>query len=264
MQKKPTKTKFKWLLARKEGNEAPLFWILDGSSIIRNNLPEGRPIYRIKTLYDIGIPENNFSIEKTCHEYVEEILIANKYNPLIIGGYSMGAVLALQTACILENHGIDTKLILLDPIEKTPTILDDYCEILKKITASSTGIIGRIKYSYWLVKDGSLYLPLKVFYENIKSIWYSSFKKKPPDYFRIRHVFLFYRRSRKNYALPKYQGPTLLMQRQLNIPYEDRIWPKVVGRVEIQTLPTDDHWKVINDPHLQLFWLKHINNFINN
>lgn len=254
---------FKWLLKRKEGISETFIWILDGASVIKNNLPDGIAMHRLKTLYDYGIPADDMTIEQICENYVSEILeiYKNKDRKITIGGYSMGAVFALQTASYLEKNGFEVKLVLLDPVEKVSTTWEEFVLNIKSVIRDENDLYRIVKKIYWLMLSGSLFIQIKKDIETAKSRWYSFFKISPPKYFRSKHVFLFYRRLRKNYVLPKFQGRILLMQRDLDIPYEDRIWPKI-GDVEFHKIPTKDHSQVVKSKDLEILWLGIINDFL--
>jgi acyl-coenzyme A synthetase/AMP-(fatty) acid ligase/acyl carrier protein len=219
----------KWISLINQGGGVPIYWILDGASTLKKYMPDDQQIYVINTHYDHGKVDKTLTVEKICSEFVEEILKVNKGSHCVIGGFSMGATFACEIAQQLKKSDINVDLlILLDPSEK----LDK---------SEDTDLLWKCKR--WL-----------------KSMYYLYTDSLPPENFKNDHVLQFYKGLRKNYVRSKYDGKVLLMQKIMDVDFEEREWPKVtdVSNLIFVTLNTKDHLSVVNDDDVQLQWTNKI------
>jgi hypothetical protein len=214
------------LINRGHGS-VPIYWILNGTSTLKNHLPNHQEIYKINTHYDRKtIFNNSLTIEIICQEFSDAIFKNNKGNHCIIGGFSIGARFAYETAQQLKKHGmVIDLLILLDPVENK----DD------KVEFGDTC-------------------------NKIKSLYYIYTKSLPPDKFRKENIYQFYKSLRRKHLLYKYEGKVLLMQKRINISFENRDWLKIANPTNLTfvTLDTDDHMDVVYNSDVQLQWINKI------
>jgi acyl-coenzyme A synthetase/AMP-(fatty) acid ligase/acyl carrier protein len=215
----------KWLSLINRGAGIPIYWV--GEDNIIKYLPDDQEIYRISTHYDHGEFDKNLTVELICSEFTKEILQVNRGDRCIVGGFSMGARFALETAQQLKKQGIRIELlILLDPSENKNRKHFPIGDIIKRFISNC------------------------YFWANIT----------PPKSFRRIHAYQYHKTLRKKYKLPQYDGKVLLMQRKLKLAFEKRDWPKITDSANLifHTLDTDDHFKVLNNKDVQLQWANRI------
>jgi acyl-coenzyme A synthetase/AMP-(fatty) acid ligase/acyl carrier protein len=213
----------KWLSLVNRGSGVPIYWV--GEESVRKYLPDDQEIYRISTHYDHGELDRNLTVELICSEFTKEILQVNRGNHCIVGGFSMGARFALEVAQQLKKAGMTIDLlILLDPSES-------------KTKRSIRDIFERMLSNYYFWRNA-----------------------EPPKRFRDTHVYQFYTILKNKYTVSKYNDKVLLFQRNLNIAFEDREWPKITDADNLifHALDIDDHFAIVTDNNMQLEWTKKI------
>jgi pimeloyl-ACP methyl ester carboxylesterase len=216
----------KWLSLINQGGGVPIYWLLDGETTLRKYLPDDQEIYRINTHYDHGTPDKSLTIELICNEFTKEILEINRGDHCIIGGFSMGARFAFEVAQQLKKSGITVDLlVLLDPSEQKA----------EKIQ------IGDI-------------------FNRIKSLYYTYTNSLPTGSFKSEYIYQFYKSLKRKYTLPRYDDKVLLMQRRINVNFEDREWPTITSPSNLifSTIEVDDHLDVVNKSDIQLLWINKI------
>lgn len=217
----------KWLSLINQGSGTPIYWLLNGENTLRKYLPDDQEIYRISTHYDHGIPNRGLTVELICSEFTKEIRQVNRGNNCIVGGFSMGARFAYEIAQQLKKSGMNIDLlILLDPSEQKAE---------KKFQIGET-------------------------YKRIKSLYYTYRSASPPNSFKSEHIYQFYKSIRRKYLLSTYDGKVLLMQKRMNINFEDREWSKITNPTNLifATLEIDDHLEIVNNSDIQLQWINKI------
>jgi acyl-coenzyme A synthetase/AMP-(fatty) acid ligase/acyl carrier protein len=219
----------KWLSLINEGTGVPIYWLLNGENTLRKYLPDDQEIYRINTHYDQDMPDRKLTVEGICNEFVKEILQINRGDRCIVGGFSMGARFAYEVAQQLKKSGINIDLlILLDPSERKAEKIFDLGDT----------------------------------YQRIKSLYHIYTNSLPAD--KREHIFQYYKYLKNKHLLSNYDGKVLLMQRTLNVAFEDRDWPKITDETNLifYTLEIDDHLEVVNDKTIQLHWINKIKEHI--
>jgi len=224
----------KWLSLINQGSGVPICWILNGATTLKKYLPDDQELYVINTHYDHDIPNRQTTIENICSEFSEEILRVNRGKRCIIGGFSMGARFAYETAQQLKKVGMTIDLlILLDPTEK------------KSATERTLFQLGHT-------------------YDRIKMLYYTYTNSVPPASFKHEYIYQFYKSLRNKQLLSNYDGKVLLMQRKIDVAFEHRDWPKIAHPTNLifATLDIDDHLAVVNDSNVQLQWIDKIKEHI--
>jgi pimeloyl-ACP methyl ester carboxylesterase len=219
----------KWLSLINQGGGVPIYWLLNGEDTLRKHLPDDQEIYRINTHYDHDMPDRKLTVEGICNEFVKEILQINRGDRCIVGGFSMGARFAYEIAKQLKKSGINIDLlILLDPSEPKAE---------KQFKLGDT-------------------------YQQIKSLYYIYTNSLPAD--KREHIYQFYKYLKNKHSLSQYDGKVLLMQRVINVAFEERDWPKITDDANLifSTLEIDDHLEVVNDENIQLHWVNKIKEHI--
>jgi hypothetical protein len=139
----------------------------------------------------------------------------------------MGARYALEVSHQLKKAGMNIDLlILLDPSESKERKFFKIGDIVKRL----------ISNFYFLT--------------NIT----------PPESFKTIHVFQYHRTLRNKYKISKYDGKVLLFQRRLDVPFEERDWPKITDSSNLifHQLDLDDHFEVVSNSEIQLQWANKI------
>jgi acyl-coenzyme A synthetase/AMP-(fatty) acid ligase/acyl carrier protein len=216
----------KWLTLINQGGGVPIYWLLDGETTLRKYLPDDQEIYRISTHYDHDTPNKNLTVELICNEFTKEILQINRGDHCIIGGFSMGARFAYEVAQQLKKLGMTVDLlVLLDPSEPKAEEIQ----------------IGEI-------------------FSHIKSLYYIYTNSLPTGSFKRQYIYQFYKSLKRKYTLSKYDGKVLLMQRRINVNFEEREWPKITSPSNLifSTIEIDDHHEVVNNSDIQSQWIDKI------
>ncbi|CAG1022377.1 Surfactin synthase subunit 3 [Patescibacteria group bacterium] len=231
----------KWLSQINKGTGVPIYWMLDGVSILRKHLPDNQEIYVVNTHYDFIKTTHDYvalnkhsTVELMCEEIAKEILEINQGNHCIIGGFSMGSTFACEIAVQLKKQGMMVDLlILLDPLEKS-----DHASVDKVLLW---------KFKRWL-----------------KSLYYFYFCILPPINFRPDYVLQAYRFLRSKYVKPKYDGRVLLMQKIMKMKLEKRDWFKITNKNNLVffNLDTTEHVDVVKNKNIQIQWINKIRELI--
>ena len=104
---------------RPQGNERPLFFVHGaggGASTyveLANRLEMDRPLYAFQPrgLYDDMAPHTN--IQAMAADYLAELRVVQPQGPYLLGGWSMGGVVAFEMAHQLEKIGEQVELLTL-------------------------------------------------------------------------------------------------------------------------------------------------------
>src|SRR5205085_7906845 len=103
---------------RLEGNRPPLFLIAGvGGHVFTFHkfarlLGADQPTYGVKAIGIDGTRRTPDRFEEVAAEYVREITTLRPHGPYLLGGYSIGAVVALEVALQLQKRGEEVPLLL--------------------------------------------------------------------------------------------------------------------------------------------------------
>lgn len=111
------------------GPERPFFWVHPVSGTVycyaelAAELGEHRPLYGLEAAGLSGEDEPHTRIEDMAHYYVEELERVQGTGPYLLGGWSMGGLIAFEMARQLEERG--EPVALLTVVDVGPGTLDD-------------------------------------------------------------------------------------------------------------------------------------------
>jgi amino acid adenylation domain-containing protein len=96
---------------RPKGPGAPIFFIhpsggeIFGYSSLIEALDPSHPAYGVQSAYAAGINIDPYNLSTVCNTYVSEILTLHPTGPFYLAGWSLGGILALEIARMLEQNG---------------------------------------------------------------------------------------------------------------------------------------------------------------
>ena len=104
---------------RQEGDRKPFFMVHGGNwmaSILASHLDARQPFYILECHWDFGDIGLDETVEHLAAAYIEDMRSIQPKGPWLIGGYSMGALLAYEMAQQLQDSGEQVDMLfLLDP-----------------------------------------------------------------------------------------------------------------------------------------------------
>ncbi|MBW4642401.1 MAG: AMP-binding protein [Goleter apudmare HA4340-LM2] len=251
------------------GSKRPFFCVhpIGGNVLcyhhLANYLSPDQPFYGLQSLGLNGEGEPNTRIEDMASHYVKEILTIQPEGPYLLGGWSMGGLVAFEMAQQLQKQGQKVSLLaLIDgrvPFSNIkPVNIDDYdAKILANFfqyLASSTG--KNISISYDALQQLSADEQLNYILKQVQLT-----NLMPPDAGKeqlrcLLQVFKSNLQAMLNYTPHIYQNQMILFQASdrssdaLNESTQG--WEQFSSKpVKIHTIP-GDHYTMLSKPHVQV------------
>lgn len=104
-----------------EGTLKPFFMVHGGSRLLtqlRSSLQTEQPIHLLPAHWDSGDIDLSVSIESLAAAGLELLREKQPHGPYVLGGYSVGCVIALEMAQVLRRNGEEVEMLfMLDPPE---------------------------------------------------------------------------------------------------------------------------------------------------
>ncbi len=202
--------------------------------------------------------EDQSKIEQLAQLYLEEILRLQAQPPYLIGGISMGGIIALEVARRLDASGEDVLLCMVAP--STPGI---------EFAVNSESLVAKATRHWRVLSKQTPMLKLKYISKRIKfvfgpvrllSIRFTQryFGRVPSRWMHIwvGEVYRQYGLALRNYTAEPFTVPTLLIADDLIKPEDILKWQNLADDIEILRLPSAHH-EVILQPHLDS-WLQRL------
>lgn len=226
------------MLLNHRGSKIPFFLIHGDNAhyFLKDSLGEDRPFYGFLHLGSDGLKIPFTDLRKMAYAYVEQLLEIKSNGPYILGGFSLGGLLAYEVAIILQEMGHEVpKLILFDC--KNPSIKEKPCSkpsvlkrFVKKNLFKSLKVRTKIQIDNLTFKLCLLLnkpIPLK---KRTKYIW--------KVYFEIMDAY--------NHETKKYNGDILLFKVDSNpSKYNYLGWDEICDSVKM-IMVTGTHINFLN------------------
>ncbi|MDZ7739353.1 MAG: thioesterase domain-containing protein [Bacteroidales bacterium] len=206
-----------------EGSRVPLILLHAGEAnySLSQHLGKDQPFYGFFYIGSEGENIRYKNIESFAAEYVEQLRKIMPEGPYILGGFSMGGILAYEMAVQLDMMG-----------EKVPGLILVDCEIpryRKDLRAGSRQKMRNI-YDYFYYRGKHFMYRL-----------FSPFKLEMPAKFRKLYILWIYSRLMKTYAPEKrYDGSMLLFRTEANdSPNMYLGWDNLADNIDLVSLKGD-------------------------
>ncbi|MEO9590234.1 SDR family NAD(P)-dependent oxidoreductase [Rhodopirellula bahusiensis] len=242
------------------GDRAPLFMVHPPGGIVvcyrelAAHLPDDQPMYAIRARGLHGKEELPPTMQAMAAEYVEAIRSVRPEGPCVIGGWSVGGVIAMEVAqqLIADGHEVDG-LILLD--SSIPSGASDL------VPAEDQTNVG-LEYGIDLSLDELLQLPSE---EQLPFLWQHAEKlgvldQNTPADVAARAIddlkTLFHHHLKLTTQYKMQPIPTrIVLFRPTDVPFEtegsaDRGWSHLAHRADVISTPGHHH-SMVQDPHVK-------------
>ncbi len=248
------------------GDNLPCFIVHgdDSSFLLPRYLGEEIPFYGFFHQGQDGSHMQYKTIDNIAKVYADEIEKIKLKSPIVLGGYSIGGVIAFEMACILQEKGHTiSKLILLDSLapkthaqvlkgefkydkENNVFVKTNRVAIMPNaINNTNNQLLDRIKNKFFIYRD---FLACK---------YYLLTNQLIPSNLRNFYIMGTYRKARKIYKGNKYQGDAILFRSTIdNFNLYDLGWNHFIeGNLEIIEV-LGDHHTTIREPAIAQVGLK--------
>jgi amino acid adenylation domain-containing protein len=214
-----------------------------------------RPFYGLQTW-----ETETQQIERMASRYIAEIRTIQPEGPYLLGGWSMGGVVAFEMARQLEQQGQSIELLVLFDSAATATNIVSTTEDNGSLLASFALDIGLVWENRNFAIDEFLQLQLEaqlaLIYEQAQQENLILADVTLDDFFHQFAIFQANVRAMQNYLPQTYLGRIVLLQARdhLFTTTEDTTmgWGKLAaGGVEIQAIP-GNHYTIVKKPHVEV------------
>jgi len=205
---------FNWIkhLQHRDSNKTPVYWFTQVPAILKHKLDTRGDVYFIDTHSHFAeFPSLLSTIPSFCNTICDQILQTSRSNKFILGGYSMGAVMALETAQQLTDRGMEVEvLFLLDP--RDSTFPARYSNGMPDNKFTPAILASYLKWSYKSLKWLNRFMRNRLFlvYEQLTG-------KQAIEGIRRRCMHSGYVFQRMKYRFRPYDGKVILIRRNSNV-----------------------------------------------
>ncbi len=254
--------RFHSLLApmKPHGGHTPLFMVHPPGGIVLcyrqlgEFLPEDQPLWAIRSRGLHGNESLPQSLAEMASEYVEAVQSVQPFGPYIIGGWSLGGLVAYEMARQLIECGQSIhRLIFLDT-----TIPEGASDCVPAKEQVNVGLEYGIELTLEQLGGLSAAEQLPLLYEHVAKLGILD-EQSPPEVVErvlsdLQHLFHHHVGLSRDYRLNPIPVQLLLLRPsevpfQLNVS-EDRGWRHLVAQVDVRLVPGHHH-SMIQSPHVQ-------------
>ena len=243
------------------GHHAPFFYVHgdDSNFVLPRILGESIPFYAFFHQGQDGSHLKYQTITSISTFYVEEMLKRNLSGPIVLGGYSIGGIVAFEMACQLQAKGykID-KLILVDTLAPNTVAnelkgaflynqtLDRFDRVVEDDLEWTNNKLNHPRFTDRVARK------LTIIVKKIKTKNYERTGKIIPLELRNDYIMNIYRKARKHYKAGSFTGDVVLFRSiKDNCDVYDLGWQKFIqGNIEIHDIESD-HQTIIKLPAIQ-------------
>jgi acetoacetyl-CoA synthetase len=209
----------------KPGNSEPPVFLMHG---LGGNIAEffglikhldvSQPVYGLQAPGTDGLEQPYASIEEIAQFYVQSMIKLQPHGPYVVVGYSLGGLVAIEAARILQAAGKDIASLVM--IESYPLIR--YAPLGQRLVVYARKAKYRIRIMLHTIPDDRYW------------VQFTPEMQKVEDAARIAQ-----RRHRPAY----YPGNIHFFKaaKRLHFPDPQKVWSRFVSGMEIETVPGDHH-----------------------
>jgi thioesterase domain-containing protein len=245
---------------QERGGGTPLFLVHPPGGIVicygalARRLGPDRPVYAIRARGVYGGETLPSSLEEMAAEYAEAIRAVRPEGPYLIGGWSIGGIIALETARQLMAAGGEVEhLVLLDSTLPFGPVNEDYLEGID-LSGREFGLEMTLRELAGLAPDDQL----PFLWEHVRKVGLVDDDSSPAlvqlvlD--ELKQLFHAHVQLAFAYALRPYPGRITLLRPgesldALSGPL-DRGWGRVAAQVDVRLVPGKHH-TMVAEPHVQ-------------
>jgi thioesterase domain-containing protein/aryl carrier-like protein len=261
------------------GRRPPFFWIHGDYSAIAlpRYLGPDQPLYGLEHQGQDGYPATYTDVETIAAYYGREIRAVQPHGPYFLGGYSFGAIIALELAQQMNKLDEDVAfLALLDPPSlRGGTAASSSAKSISETSAGSSARrdairkhvrkLTQVKPEHRLMYVSSRLASRvaiaftkrrSVITRFTKKLIYRSYlrmNQRLPLSVRSRYILDIYEKAKQRYTAQKYQGPAILFKgenRFYNQPFD---WEQLLqGEVEVYEVLVN-HMKLREASYIHLW-----------
>jgi oxalate---CoA ligase len=219
------------------------------------------PVIPLETYWEKS-PEKNIediSIEEMAANYVIQIQRYKDKGPYYLGGYSIGGLIALETARQLMNSGEEVPLLfLIDPEApgksfETKAMRKAHCR--KDLSLLNT----QDKILYITKKIGIFVRYLNFIIKKPACRLFFKFNKPLPPNLRMNYALHIYSCASTKYSPPEYNGVATIYLVKSHCDIKRDKWRCICPNADIHIIETYDHFEIIKPPWDSL-WLNDLQN----
>ena len=226
-----------------------ILWILDGIDIIKSNFGDTHNIWMLESYYDITPSQDHFKY--SISDFVDEMLadFNGDCEEYVIGGFSVGGLMAYEAARKLQLNGTKIKgVLMLDPA-KIYGSLNKKEKILYKLK----------QYSNWKHIINVAIFIVKLSHQ--KAILKKEKRQETNNYVGTL-VTRMYGIAAKSYQLSNNSVPIMCYARDNYPKALIKKWQEKNNDFKIELLECKDHMDFVKEPYLDE-WLKELKIIIN-
>jgi len=193
-----------------------------------------QPVYALQSVGLDG-SEPLETVEAMAARYIEEIRSVQPFGPYILGGYCVGAYVALEMACRLEEAGEEVAFVASVGADGTWRTLESAADSLRYHWAHIRARKGLAKAGY--VWERVCYR-LDAALAGVAAAVETAFRKRgraAPRWVRARRLHDAHLRANRRYRPRRFSGRVVIFQGEEDAHLDPRVfWRRVAGAVEVR------------------------------
>jgi len=228
---------------------------------LAQKLGTDQPFYGLQAVNPNGGQEPLTRIEEMASYYIEAIREVQSRGPYLLGGWSMGGVIALEMAQQLQQQHEKVSLVILMDSQ-----LSEYDREGEELADEDAGLIVRFFLDLFALSGKELAVSFDELRQWKEEDLLNYFLEQatndnilPPhmevsELHRLLRVFQANRRALRRYVPASYQGRVVLFRASEDspLPFDDPTlrWGRVAKQLDIQAVP-GDHYQIVTEPHVR-------------
>ncbi len=238
------------------GRGRPLFFVHPaGGNVLcycdlANRLGRERPFYGLQSPgSSLGVPAPD-RIEAMAARYIEPVVRVQPAGPYLLGGWSMGAIVAYEMAQQLVRRGQQVALLAL--LDHRPPLPGDADEVVDEISLMQRFFAGAVELETAALETMNAGQRLGYFLQHARRL-----NLIPPEVGEAQvrsylNVYLANLQALRRYTAGPYPGRITLLKTQSDIAAADAAlgWGRLAGQgVEVFEVP-GKHFDMVSEPHV--------------
>lgn len=230
--------------------------------LLAHYLGHERPFYGLQSAGLYGEREPLTSIEEMAAYYIEAITEVQPDGPYLLGGWSLGGVVALEMAQQLRRQGREVSLVVLIDSRsphlnegRTDVDAEQENSLLAGFIQDLCGLYGtELPFSLDSLREPDTESLLNYVLEQVEKLDLLPAETGLAQLSRFIRIFKSNRQALRTYMPSDYRGKVLLLRAgdvaAQGAPGSDLGWKRIAAQMEIQEIP-GDHYSIIAEPHVQ-------------
>jgi acyl transferase domain-containing protein/acyl carrier protein len=195
------------------GSKSPLFFLHYNPLSLHFYLGQDQPLYHLKALWGEKNPPKEICIENIATQHIKDMKTVQPSGPYLLGGYSIGGLIALEVAQQLGKQGEQVDLLFL--IEPT-TPVKFYSE---KIPPS---VLDSLHYNLKHTIEGAIRKSVEVGFKSYNALFNSNIPL--PAIIRRKRILALYRVAHRKYIAGAYSGRIIIWRVKKKSAVNNSVW----------------------------------------